>query len=97
MGSGKQLHGMNTHLMTFPGKKEAIWVHRGEGNLEVTEGRHVWLPTCLSLRLAKYKDAAKEKEDLCEFMFFAHGVEQEKQKIRGLGQCPADCQRFRPR
>lgn len=30
MGSGKQLHGMNTHLMTFPGKKEAIRVHRGK-------------------------------------------------------------------
>ena len=45
-----------------------------EGNPEVAEGRHVWLPTCLALRLTKYKDAAKKKEDLCEFMFFAHGI-----------------------
>lgn len=67
------------------------------GNPEVAEGRYIWLPTCLSLRLAKYQDASKEKEDLCEFTFFAQGVESEKWKIRGLGQCPAHCQRFRPR
>lgn len=97
MGSGEQIGGMNTHLRNFPGKKEAVWTHRwkvaqsGRGETHLTANKPV-------LVVAKHKDAYKEKEVLCDFMFSAHESRARKAgNAKGATMCPADGQRPRPR